>query len=64
MTALAIAVSNAGFIGWADDVERSYTEAYELARRAVALDGRYPDAHFALGLVCMWTHRPHDGEAT
>jgi len=57
MTALAIAVTNAGYIGWADDVERSYTEAYELAQRAVALDGRYPDAHFALGLVCMWTRR-------
>jgi adenylate cyclase len=57
MTALAIAVSNAVFIGRADDVERSYTEVYELAQCAVALDGRYPDAHFALGLVCMWTRR-------
>jgi len=57
MTVLAIAVTNAGYIGWADDVERSYTEAYELAQRAVALDRRYPDAHFALGLVCMWTRR-------
>src|SRR5207249_11662126 len=32
-------------------------EAYELAQRAVSLDARYPPAHFALGLVCMWTHR-------
>ena len=24
---------------------------------AVALDPRYPNAHFALGLVCMWTRR-------
>jgi adenylate cyclase len=55
--ALAIAVCNAAYLGWAEDSERNYVEAYELAQRAVALDGRYPNARFALGLVCMWTRR-------
>ena len=53
--ALAMAVCNAAYLGWADDAERNYAEAYELAQRAVALDARYPIARFALGLVCMWT---------
>jgi adenylate cyclase len=56
-TFLAITVCNAAYLGWADDVERNYAEAYELAERAVGLDPRYPAAHFALGLVCMWTSR-------
>jgi len=55
--ALAIAVCNAAYLSWAEDVEGSYAEAYELALRAVALDARYPNAHFSLGLVCMWTRR-------
>lgn len=54
---LAIALCNAAYRGWADDGS-NYVEAYELAQRAVTLDARYPPAHFALGLVCMWTHRP------
>jgi adenylate cyclase len=54
---LAMAVCNAGFLGWADNPERNYEEAFELARRAVALDARYPTAHFALGGACMYTHR-------
>ena len=54
---LAIAVCNAAYLGWVDKIELNYTEAYELAQRAVALDTRYPNAHFALGLVCMWTRR-------
>jgi TolB-like protein len=54
---LAITVCNAAYLGWVDDVERNYAEAYELAERAVALDSHYPAAHFALGLVCMWTSR-------
>ena len=33
--ALAIAVLNAGYLGWADDAERNYAEAFELAQRAV-----------------------------
>jgi len=55
---LAIALCNAAYLGWVDDASLNYFEAYELARRAVSLDARYPAAHFALGLVCMWTHRP------
>jgi adenylate cyclase len=55
---LAITVCNAAYLGWAEDVERNYVEAYELADRGVTLDARYPAAHFALGLVCMWTSRP------
>ena len=54
---LAITLCNASYLGWADDVERNYVEAHELAERAVSLDPRHPAAHFALGLVCMWTHR-------
>jgi len=53
---LAIALCSAAYLGWADDVERNYEEAYELAERAVSLDARYPVAQFALGLACMWTH--------
>ena len=53
--ALAIAVCNAAYLGWAAEVEHNYAESYELAQRAVALDPRYPNAHFALGLVGMWT---------
>ena len=55
--ALAIAVCNAGYLGWAEDVERNYEEAYELAQGAVTLDARYPNARFALGLACMYMHR-------
>jgi adenylate cyclase len=55
--AMAIAVCNAAYLGWAEDVETSYAECYEIAQRAVTLDARYPNAHFALGLVCMWTRR-------
>ena len=53
--ALAIAVVNAAYNGWAADAEACYTEALDLGQRAVSLDARYPNAHFALGLVCMWT---------
>jgi TolB-like protein len=54
---LAITLCNAAYLGWADDVTRNYLEAYEIAQRAVGLDARYPAAHFALGLVCMWMRR-------
>ncbi len=54
---LAITLCNAAYLGWADDDKPNYVEAYELAQRAIKLDARYPAAHFALGLVCMWTHR-------
>jgi adenylate cyclase len=55
--ALAIAVCNAGYLNWADDVEGCFSESYELAQRAITVDARYPNAHFALGLVCMYTRR-------
>jgi len=54
---LAIVLCNAAYLGWADDASLNYVEAYELAQRAVSIDVRYPAAHFARGLVCMWTHR-------
>jgi adenylate cyclase len=56
--ALAIAVLNAAYLGWAENAEANYTAADELAQRATALDPRYPMAHFALAAVCMWTRRP------
>jgi adenylate cyclase len=55
--ALALAVCNAGYLGWADNAEHNYEESLELAQRSVGLDVRYPAAHFALGLSCMYTHR-------
>jgi adenylate cyclase len=58
MAALALAVCNAGYLGWAEEPERNYEESFELAQRALVLDGRYPLAHFVLGLTCMYTHRP------
>jgi adenylate cyclase len=61
--ALTIAVLNAGFLGWAEDTDANFAEAYEVGRRAVTLDPRYPNAYFALGLVCMWTSRFDRGVA-
>lgn len=55
--ALAIAVLNAAYLGWAADVEAAYAECSETAERAVALDARYPNARFAVGAACMWTRR-------
>ncbi len=55
--ALAIAVLNAGYLGWSDNAERNFAEALELAQRAVALDPRYPNAHLALALISMWLGR-------
>jgi adenylate cyclase len=54
---LSIALSAAASLGWADNVDALFEEAYALAQKAVTLDPRYPNAHFALGLVCMWTRR-------
>jgi adenylate cyclase len=56
--AVAIAICNAGYLGWTEDPERNYEESYELAQRAVILDARFPNARFALGLACMYMHRP------
>ncbi len=55
--ALSIALTIAAYLSWAEDPNRNYAEAFELGERAVALDGRYPNAHFALALICMWTGR-------
>ena len=57
IAALAIAVCNSAYLGWAENAEGNYDESFELAQRAVGLDGRYPNARFALGLVCLWTSR-------
>ena len=57
LAALAVAVLNAGFLGWAESAEANFAAAYELGQRAIRLDPRYPNAHFALGLVCMWTRQ-------
>ena len=56
--ALSIALSAAAQPGWAADPDANYDQANELAQRAVGLDPRYPNAHFSLGLVSMWTSRP------
>jgi adenylate cyclase len=55
--ALAIALTIAAYLSWAENPEQNYEEAFELAQRAVALDARYPNAHFALALISMWTAR-------
>jgi adenylate cyclase len=55
--ALSIALSSAAMVGWAGDTDASFEDAFVLAQQAVTLDPRYPNAHFALGLVCMWTSR-------
>src|ERR1700726_1034442 len=55
--ALSIALTIAAYLSWAEDPQRAYEEAFELGERAVALDARYPNAHFALALICMWTGR-------
>ena len=61
--ALTIAVLNAGFLGWAESAEANFAEAYELGQCAIRLDPRYPNAHFAFGLACMWTRRSERGIA-
>jgi TolB-like protein/Tfp pilus assembly protein PilF len=55
--ALSIALTIAAYLSWAEDPDRNYAEAFELGEQAVALDARYPNAHFALALICMWTGR-------
>jgi adenylate cyclase len=55
--ALAQVLCNAGFLNWSDDPKCCYEESFALAQRAVALDSRYPQAHFVLGLICVWTSR-------
>lgn len=55
--ALSIALTIAAYLSWTDAPERNYQEALELGQRAVELDIRYPNAHFALALISMWTGR-------
>ena len=62
--ALTIAVLNAGFLGWAESDETNFAEAYELGEWVIRLDPRYPNAHFAFGLACMWTRRSERGIAS
>jgi TolB-like protein/class 3 adenylate cyclase len=57
IAALAIAVCNAGYLGWAENQERNFEDSFNLAQRAVGVDSRYPNARFALALTCMYTHR-------
>ena len=61
--ALSIALSSAAMIGWADNANARFEDADSLAQQSVTLDPRYPNAHFALGLVCMWTRRSERGIA-
>jgi adenylate cyclase len=63
VAALAIAVCNAASLGWAEDADACFEEAHDLAQRVVTLDPRFPNAHFALGLVCMWTRSSERGIA-
>jgi adenylate cyclase len=53
IAALAHAICIAGARGWASDPEQNYAQAFTLAERAVALDGRDPTARFVLGLAAM-----------
>jgi len=55
--ALSITLSAAAMTGWAEHADACFEDAYGLAQRAVSLDPRYPNAQFALGLICMWTSR-------
>jgi adenylate cyclase len=48
---------------WADNADARFAEAYDLAQQAVTLAPRYPNAHFALGLACIWTRRTERGIA-
>jgi adenylate cyclase len=62
IAALSVTVStSAAMVGWADNVDARFEEAHVLAQEAVTLDPRYPNAHFALGLACMWTRRSESG---
>jgi class 3 adenylate cyclase/Flp pilus assembly protein TadD len=60
---LSTSVSSAASLGWADNADARFEDAYVLAQQAVALDPRYPNAHFALGVVCMRTRRSERGIA-
>jgi adenylate cyclase len=63
IAALSIVVCQLAFLGWADDAEANFAEAYQLGQSAIRLDPRYPNAHFAVGLACIWTRRSERGIA-
>jgi adenylate cyclase len=60
---LSIALSSAAMLGWTGNADAGFERAYVLAQQAITLDPRYPNAHFALGLACMWTRRSERGIA-
>src|SRR6516164_5503899 len=57
IAALSVSVSSAAMIGWAENADALFEQSYDLARRAVTFDARYPNGHFALGLASMYTRR-------
>jgi len=59
--ALSISLCSAAMIGWVEEIDAHFKNAYDLAQRAVALDPRYPNAHFAFGLACMYMRRSERG---
>jgi adenylate cyclase len=59
--ALSISLSSAAMIGWAENTDSVFENAYDAAQQAVVLDPRYPNAHFSLGLACMYTRRSGRG---
>ena len=61
--ALSVTLTSAAMVGWAEDRGACFEQAFALAQQAVNLDPRYPNAHFALGLACMWTSRSVRGIA-
>ncbi len=44
---------------WSETADPSLEYAYELAQKAVALDGTDPTAHHMMGVICLWK-RQHD----
>lgn len=53
IAALSVCLSQSMLSGWAEDPQRTITEAFELGQRAVFLDARDPLTHFALGLASL-----------
>lgn len=53
MAALSVCLAQSTLNGWQDDPEQALGEAFEFGRRALLLDSRDPEPHFALGLAAM-----------
>jgi adenylate cyclase len=60
---LSIALLASAQTGWAEDRDACFEDAFDLAQQTITIDPRYPNAHFALGLACMWTGRSERGIA-